>query len=133
MILWMILTILCSAAAVMTAAPFLRTYGQTQALEAAEARVYRDQLDEIEREAVAGLIDENQAEGARAEIRRRLLLADRKFREVVHDTSLAANQPDRELGIVERYSRGARARWCAAGICPRPWARRAALVEDLIA
>lgn len=78
MILWMILTILCSAAAVVVAAPFLRrdaTLGATDA--SADISVYRDQLGEVDREAAAGAIDSSQAEAARAEIRRRLLSADR--------------------------------------------------------
>jgi cytochrome c-type biogenesis protein CcmH len=92
MILWMILTILCSAAAVMVAAPFLRTYGEHAKNAGADLQVYRDQLNEVEREAKTGLIDETQADGARAEIRRRLLLADRRISDALKGTSLAGNQ-----------------------------------------
>ena len=76
MILWAILTIMTSAAAVFLAAPFLRRLDQRQE-EARDIEVYRDQLSEVEKDAVAGLIDGDQAESASTEIKRRLLAADR--------------------------------------------------------
>jgi cytochrome c-type biogenesis protein CcmH len=76
MTLWAILTIMTSAAAVFLAAPFLRRLDQRQE-EAGDIEVYRDQLSEVEKDAAAGLIDGDQAESARTEIKRRLLAADR--------------------------------------------------------
>lgn len=43
-----------------------------------DVAVYRDQLDEVERDVERGLIAPGEAEGARAEIARRLLRADRE-------------------------------------------------------
>lgn len=76
MILWAILTIMTSAAAVYLAAPFLRRLDQSQEATR-DIEVYRDQLAEVEKEAAAGLIEGDQAETASTEIKRRLLAADR--------------------------------------------------------
>jgi cytochrome c-type biogenesis protein CcmH len=75
MTLWAILTIMTAVAAVYLAAPFLRRLDQ-QPEGPRDVEVYRDQLVEVEREAAAGLIEGNQAETARTEIQRRLLVAD---------------------------------------------------------
>jgi len=78
MTLWAILTIMTSAAAVFLAAPFLRRLDQPhEAPGARDIEIYRDQLAEVEKETAAGLIDRDQAETANAEIKRRLLAADR--------------------------------------------------------
>ena len=78
MMLWAILTIMTSAAAVFLAAPFLRRLDQPHEPAATrDIEVYRDQLAEVEKETAAGLIDSDQAETASAEIKRRLLAADR--------------------------------------------------------
>ena len=77
MTLWLILTIMTSAAAVLVSAPFVRRFDQRRARAANEVEVYRDQLKEVEREATLGVIDADQAESARVEIKRRLLAADR--------------------------------------------------------
>ncbi len=77
MTLWLILTIMTSAAAVLVSAPFVRRFDQRRARAANDVEVYRDQLKEVEREATLGVIDADQAESARVEIKRRLLAADR--------------------------------------------------------
>ena len=77
MILWAILTIMTSVAAVFLAAPFLRRLDQRQEAPAGDIEVYRDQLAEVEKEAAAGLIEGDQAETASTEIKRRMLAADR--------------------------------------------------------
>ena len=77
MTLWLILTIMTSAAAVLVSAPFVRRFDQRRARAANEVEVYRDHLKEVEREATLGVIDADQAESARVEIKRRLLAADR--------------------------------------------------------
>ncbi len=41
--------------------------------------VYRDQLKEIDQDVAKGLVDEDQAEAARTEVKRRMLDADRKY------------------------------------------------------
>jgi cytochrome c-type biogenesis protein CcmH len=78
MTLWLILTIMTSAAAVWLSAPLIRRFDRPRGADAAgDIEVYRDQLQEVERELSDGLIDEAQAETARIEIKRRILAADR--------------------------------------------------------
>ena len=78
MTLWLILTIMTSAAAVWLSAPLIRRFDRPRGADAAgDIEVYRDQLQEVERELGDGLIDEAQAETARIEIKRRILAADR--------------------------------------------------------
>jgi cytochrome c-type biogenesis protein CcmH len=78
MTLWVILTIMTSVTAVFVSVPFLRRFGDdSQSESASNIAVYLDQLTELEKEAAAGLIEPDQAQAARAEIRRRVLVADR--------------------------------------------------------
>lgn len=77
MTLWFVLTIMSSVAAVLVSAPFIRRFDRRRAGWAGDIEVYRDQLKEVESELQQGLIDDAQAETARAEIKRRALAADR--------------------------------------------------------
>ena len=77
MILWLILTGMTLAAAAYVAAPFLRPIDRTGAGQSSELGIYRDQLAEIDREAAAGSIEPAAAEQARAEVKRRMLVADK--------------------------------------------------------
>lgn len=61
--------------AVALALPLLRGMAEAETRGAKDARLYRDQLAEIERDAARGLIGPAEAEGARAEISRRLIAA----------------------------------------------------------
>jgi cytochrome c-type biogenesis protein CcmH len=73
-----ILMIMTSAAAGFLAALFLRGRDQPhQALAARDIENYRDRPAEVQTETAAGLVDGDQAETASAEIKRRLLAADR--------------------------------------------------------
>ncbi len=78
MTLWMILTVLTSLAAVLVAAPFLRRLDEKRTARTSTMEVYLDQLQEIEREQAAGQIEAEQAALAKAEIKRRILAADRE-------------------------------------------------------
>lgn len=75
MTFWLILTILIAAAAAIVALPFGRDDGDRDAVSGVD--VYKDQLAEIERDKEQGLIDAKEAELARVEIERRILLAAR--------------------------------------------------------
>lgn len=77
MTLWIILTIMTSAAAVVLSAPFIRRLDRPPAESAGDIEVYRDQLKEAESERQQGLIDDAQAAAARLEIERRALAADK--------------------------------------------------------
>ena len=73
MTLWIIMTGLAAMAAYIVVTPFLR--GLDEADDAGRIDVYRDQLEEVERERAEGLIDEAEADMARVEIERRILVA----------------------------------------------------------
>jgi cytochrome c-type biogenesis protein CcmH len=73
MTLWFILALMTAAAVFAVLWPLSRR-SQT-AKTAADVAVYRDQLDELERDRAAGLIGGVEAEAARVEIARRLIAA----------------------------------------------------------
>lgn len=54
-----------------------------------DMRIYQDQLKELDRDRARGLISDQEAEGARVEISRRLLEADKKLAQTEADTPQA--------------------------------------------
>jgi cytochrome c-type biogenesis protein CcmH len=76
MMLWLILTAMTWGAAMCLAVPFLRRLDPPREDRADDVAVYRDQLQEIERDLNNGRIGEAQAEMARIEIKRRILAAN---------------------------------------------------------
>lgn len=78
MITWVVLTVLTTAVALLLAAPLMRgAAAGSIGAGPVDARVYRDQLAELDRELADGLIDEAQAAAARLEIKRRVIALDR--------------------------------------------------------
>ena len=75
MTLWIILTVLCTAAAVLVCIPLIRRYEQLGTPRKAAVAFYQDQLREIERDRAVGIIAAGEAELAAIEIQRRLLAA----------------------------------------------------------
>lgn len=75
MTLWLLMTILCSATAVVMSIPLIRHYDD-QGREVQDQAIYQDQLSEVDRDELAGTIDAPEAKAARAEIRRRLAIAE---------------------------------------------------------
>ena len=73
MTLWIIMTGLAATAAYIVVTPFLRRLDDAD--DAGRIDVYRDQLEEVERERAEGLIAEAEADMARVEIERRILAA----------------------------------------------------------
>ena len=72
MVLWFVLALMTAAAVFAVLWPL----GRRKPLRTgSDIAVYRDQLDEIERDRAAGLIGEREAEAARVEVSRRLLTA----------------------------------------------------------
>src|SRR5215510_15596227 len=72
MLLWLIFALMTAAAIFAVLWPL----GHTASVQAAsDIAVYRDQLDEIERDRIAGLIGEADAQAARVEVSRRLIAA----------------------------------------------------------
>ena len=72
MTLWLVLTMMISAATVFLSIPLLRRLDSPQA-RAGDAQACCDQLTEVARKAAAGLIDSNQAESACAQIKQALV------------------------------------------------------------
>ena len=73
MTLWLILALMTAAAIFAVIWPLARHAGPARS--GSDIAVYRDQLDEVERDLAAGLIGKTEAEAARVEISRRLLAA----------------------------------------------------------
>lgn len=76
MILWVALALMTAAAAGLVIAPLIRRSARVLPRAAYDREVYRDQLQEIERDVERGLIGDVEAEAARTEIGRRLLAAE---------------------------------------------------------
>lgn len=79
MLLWIIIALLTAAAILAVLAPLARA-PKSRASAAYAARVYRDQLHELERDAADGRISASEAKMARAEIARRLIALDDEAR-----------------------------------------------------
>ncbi len=77
MLLWIILTLMTSIAAVWLATPLLRRIDERRVAGASALEVYRDQLTEVARERADGVIDAELAAAADVEIKRRMLSAER--------------------------------------------------------
>src|SRR4029079_4224344 len=72
MMLWTAMTLMTAAAIFAVLWPLAR---RTPLRAGSDVAVYRDQLDEIDRDRAAGLIGEHEAEAARVEVSRRLIAA----------------------------------------------------------
>jgi cytochrome c-type biogenesis protein CcmH len=73
MMLWFALALMTAAAIFAVLWPLARRTNQLRS--GSDVAVYRDQLDEIERDRAAGLIEDNEAAGAQVEVSRRLIAA----------------------------------------------------------
>lgn len=71
MAVWFVFALMTAAAVFAVLWPLSRRGGPAR--EGSDANVYRDQLDEVSRDAAVGLIEKPEAEAARIEISRRLL------------------------------------------------------------
>ncbi|MCF3642588.1 c-type cytochrome biogenesis protein CcmI [Rhizobium sp. TRM95111] len=78
MIFWILIAVLTAVVTVVLLLPLLRSGRLAVPTESHDVEVYRDQLDEVARDAKAGLIGADEAELARAEIARRLIAAKAK-------------------------------------------------------
>ncbi|MEA3025882.1 MAG: cytochrome c-type biosis protein CcmH, partial [Alphaproteobacteria bacterium] len=72
MMLWFVMVLMTAAAIFAVLWPLAR---RTPLRTGSDVAVYRDQLEEIERDRAAGLIGEREAEAARVEVSRRLIAA----------------------------------------------------------
>ncbi|EFO30570.1 cytoChrome c-type biogenesis protein CycH [Roseibium sp. TrichSKD4] len=76
MMLWILIAALTAAASLSVLIPMARARSNEATSAAADEAVYRQQLEEVDRDLERGLIDEAAAEAARTEIARRLLAAN---------------------------------------------------------
>jgi cytochrome c-type biogenesis protein CcmH len=76
MSLWIVFALMTGAALLTLLWPLRRGWATAAAQTPDDSAVYRDQLQEIERDLAAGSIGANEAEAARIEVSRRLLAAD---------------------------------------------------------
>jgi len=73
MLLWLIFSVMTAAAIAAVLVPLVRN--RAEGSSNPDIAVYRDQLDEVDRDLATGLVGKNEAEAARVEISRRLLAA----------------------------------------------------------
>src|SRR5947208_10950570 len=73
MTLWVMLALMTAAAVLVVLWPLAR--GDRKLRSGSDLAVYRDQLEEIQRDRMAGRIGDNEAEAAQVEVSRRLLAA----------------------------------------------------------
>jgi cytochrome c-type biogenesis protein CcmH len=76
MLLWIVMAALTAAASLSVLVPLYRSGRRERPAAEAKLSIYRDQLNEVDRDRERGLIAEGEAEAARTEIARRLLRAD---------------------------------------------------------
>ncbi len=123
---------LAAAMAVMVAALLARAAERARPGEAAapDARVYRDQLKDIARDAARGAIPEGEAHRLRAEVARRLLAADRPAPSVTRGPRL----PVLALALAAMAGALPAYLWLGApGYPDLPMAARLAMAADLAA
>jgi cytochrome c-type biogenesis protein CcmH len=76
MLFWFVAALLTVGASLAVLLPLASRTGTDSRGESNDLEVYRDQLAELDRDAARGLIRQDEAEQARTEISRRILLAD---------------------------------------------------------
>ena len=89
MILGIVLTVMTLTAAALVVIPLLRANRTAATRAAHEIEIYRDQLDEVDRDVERELISTDEAEAARAEIGRRMLAID----------TVSAPDPDLDVAL----------------------------------
>lgn len=78
---WMVAGLLVLGALTATVAPLLYRHGAGLIRQRSAMRIYQDQLDEIDRDVTRGLLSADEAEGARTEIKRRMVSMSRRSKE----------------------------------------------------
>jgi cytochrome c-type biogenesis protein CcmH len=97
MILWLTFALMTAVAVLSVLWPFIRRAGTMRS--GSDLEVYRDQLDEIDRDRAVGLISKPEAEAARVEVSRRLLAAA-DAAQIAASTSEASSVAWHRLAVV---------------------------------
>jgi cytochrome c-type biogenesis protein CcmH len=79
--LWLLMTMLCSAVAIIVSIPLIRRLDSPRLGETQDTAIYQDQLKEVDRDLQGGSINAPEAESAKAEIQRRLATATKNVTE----------------------------------------------------
>ena len=91
MTIWMVFALMTVVAVFAVLWPFAR--GEARMRSGTDLAVYRDQLDEIQRDLAAGRIGETEAEAAQVEVSRRLLAAADSATEAAKSAAAAVASP----------------------------------------
>jgi len=89
---WMILATMCAVALILILRPLLRRAENGPSRAEYDARIYKDQLTELERDTAHGVITEEAARAARTEIARRLIAADEEAKATAPDTTTTSGK-----------------------------------------
>lgn len=76
--IWLIALLLAATLALWLAQPLLRARPESAPRRSYDLAVYRDQLEELERDVARGLVGDGEAAAAKAEIARRMLAVDKE-------------------------------------------------------
>ena len=97
MTLWIAMAVLAAAASLSVLVPLYRGRAGARRMAEQEASVYRDQLEEVDRDLERGVVAASEAEAARTEIARRLIRADAALQKA---PALSATALPRRLAAV---------------------------------
>ncbi|MCD2172011.1 c-type cytochrome biogenesis protein CcmI [Rhizobium sp. C4] len=100
MLFWIIVSCVTALLAVALLAPLLRRSATAGGEHSHDVEVYRDQMAEVDRDAAAGLISAEEAENARAEIGRRLLVSADKASKETGEVARTGRHPLAQAFII---------------------------------
>ena len=100
MIFWIAAGLLTLIALVVVVAPILRARAAARRAADYDIEVYRDQLKEVERNKTRGLIGNEEAEAAKAEIGRRILEADQRREKATSEGASASRMTVRVAAVL---------------------------------
>lgn len=89
---WMILAAMATLALVLILRPLLRREEHGPSRAEYDTRIYKDQLNELERDTARGVIAEEAARAARTEIARRLIAADEEAKATAPETTTTSSK-----------------------------------------
>jgi cytochrome c-type biogenesis protein CcmH len=104
MTLWIVFAFMTGVALLALLWPLRRAWTAAAAQPGNDSAVYRDQLQEVERDLAAGSIGANEAEAARIEVSRRLLAAEEAEGARIRDAKRSGQMSGKNPGRTRRLS-----------------------------